>query len=56
MEKIRLHQEVDLSGETVSPIITLFWYMKYLQTCDGLNDFISTKMINLTTVIDNHIK
>ena len=46
---LRLQQEINLSGETVSPKRLVFRYMKALPNIDKLNVFIVPKMIDLIT-------
>ena len=45
-----------LSVEIVSPTRIMFQYMKALSNSDKLRAFISPKMIDLITFLDNNIK
>ena len=53
---LRLQQEIILFGETVSPIILLFQYMKGFSKSDKLKAFIAPKMTDLITFLDNNGK
>ena len=53
---LRLHQEIMLSGEIVSPNRLLFQYMKEFSKSDKLRSFIAPKMTYLITFIDNNRK
>ena len=49
---IRLHQEIILSGEIVSPARLIFQYMKALTKSEKLRAFIAPKMTDLITFLD----
>ena len=53
---IRLQQEIILSGETVSPTILIFHYMKELSKSDKIKAFIAPKMKDLIIFLDNNVK
>ena len=53
---LRLQQENNLSGETVSPTILLFPYMKALSMCDKLKAFIAPKMTDIIKLLDKNGK
>ena len=53
---LRLQQEINLYGETVSPTRLIFRYMKKLLKSDKLKSFIAPKMTYLITFLDNNRK
>ena len=53
---LRLQQEVNLSGEIVSPTIIFFQYMKAFTDGNKLKVFIAPKMIDLTKFLGNNGK
>ena len=53
---IRLQQESNLSGETLSPTRLLLQYINSFSKINKSKAFIVTKMIYLTTLLDNNGK
>ena len=53
---LRLQQEIVISGETISPTIIIFHYMKELSKSDKFNAFIAPNMTYLITFLDNNRK
>ena len=49
-------QEINLSGETISPTRLLFQYMKALSNSDNIKSFIDINMIYLIKLLDNNGK
>ena len=53
---LRLQQEINLSGETVSTTRLLFQYIKALSNIDEPKAFIAPKMTDIITLIDGNGK
>ena len=53
---IRLQQETNLSGKTVSPTRFVFHYAKVFPKSDKLKEFIAPKITYLITFPDNNRK
>ena len=56
IKTLRLHQEIIISVETVSPTRLLLQYTKEFPTSDKLKSSISPKMTYLLTFLDNNTK